>query len=200
MKALRLLATCAFATALGALSACTTTPELIRETSAGTTSTVRNEVLIVLSSKVFGATAFGSEGEAYMSGVGAGLQAALAGFPTKIIEVDGMTLGNPLGKAYRADRPSHAISVSTVSFAAHDGIPFSAVWQMDVASLTITDLPGVDGKPNGLRVATTPIYKLRAKGDTCFVTDHQAERCGETMGKMLGAHLLASHVITATGS
>ncbi|MCA8023654.1 hypothetical protein [Burkholderia metallica] len=48
---------------------------------------------------MFDAPTFGSEGRAYLAGLGEGVRDALAGVPTKVVELDVMKFVNPVPAA-----------------------------------------------------------------------------------------------------
>jgi hypothetical protein len=192
MKALRGLTTCAVA---ALVSGCVATPNLIGENTAGIAPTEATAILVVVDGKAFDGPAFGSEGRAYLAGLGEGLQAALAGVPTKIVELDEMKFVNPVPAALRAVRPSHTIRLFTESETARHDTPISATWQMEVSNVTTTLVPATGDKPGGTRYTIKPIYKARADGETCLDSDGLAKKCGAAMGKMFGETLRAAHVM-----
>jgi hypothetical protein len=192
MKLLRGLAAC---TAVLALTACVAAPDLLEQNNSGATPTVARQLLIVVDGKIFGAPLFGTEGHAYLSGLGTGLKGALGSVPSRVVDVDPMMFGNPVLPALESSRPSHIVRVFTVSDTQRQGFPISAVWQMDVSRVAISTIPPADGKPAGTRFKTTGIYKARAEGDTCLESDDLAMKCGEAMGKLLGESMLAAHVV-----
>lgn len=192
MKILRGLGACCAALAL---TSCVATPDLLEQNDSGAMPTVASRILIVVDGKIFGAPLFGSEGHAYLSGLGTGLKAALASVPSQVVSVDPMMFGNPVLPALESSRPSHMVRVFTVSNTQRQGFPISAVWQMDVSRVAISAIPPADGKPAGTRIKTTGIYKARAEGDTCLESDSRATKCGEAMGKLLGESLRAAHVV-----
>lgn len=196
MKILRGLVACAFAFAL---AGCAAPADLLEQNAAGIPPTAAKQILIILDGKIFGAPLFGTEGHAYLTGLGQGLQSALVGIPTTVVVVDPMMMANPVPPALQATRPSHTIRVFTVSDTQRNGFPISAVWQMDVADMTMTAIPAADGKPSGTRFTSKPVYKARAEGDTCLVSDSQATQCGASMGKFLGETLRTAHAVLFDG-
>lgn len=192
MKILRGLAACG---AVLALTSCVAAPDLLEQNNAGATPSVARQLLIVVDGKIFGAPLFGTEGHAYLSGLGTGLKSALGAVPSRVVDVDPMMFGNPVLPALEASRPTHVVRVFTVSNTQRQGFPISAVWQMDVSRVAISAIPPADGKPAGTRFKATGIYKARAEGDTCLESDDRAMKCGEAMGKLFGESLLAAHVV-----
>jgi hypothetical protein len=195
-----------------ALAGCTTPLQMLGQNIAtGVVPTQATQVLIVLDGKVFGEKpTFGSEGQAYLDGLGEGLQQGLPEVQAKVIQIgDPLAFGNPMPGALRQVRPSHVIRVWTASLE-RQGLtmtntggaplsagmtPVSAVWEMDATSVTLTDLPATAGKHAALRIATRPIYKMRTRGDTCTDSDTLATRCGVEMGKFMADKLRAAHVM-----
>ncbi len=192
MRLLRGFTACAVA---AALAGCVIQPDLLEQNSAGAPPTAANRILVVVDSRLFGNPPYGTEGRAYMSGLGSGLQHALADVPSKVVEVDAMAFTNPVPPALQALQPSHAIRVHTVSDLRRADVPIHATWQMDVSSVTTAAIPATEGKPAGTRFTLKPIYKARAEGDTCLDSDGLAYQCGEAMGKLLGDTLRAAHVM-----
>ena len=177
------------------LVSCAETPDLLEQNAASGTPTIAKQVLIVVDDKVFGAPFFGTPGRAYLKGLGTGLQDALPGIATSVVDVDSMGLGNPIPHALYATRPSHVLRVFTVSNKQRNGFPISAVWQLDVNTVAITSRPAADGKPSVTNFGFTPIYKARAEGDTCLESDTSAEKCGVTMGRFLGKAMISGHAV-----
>lgn len=192
MKTLRGLTTCVVA---ALVSGCVATPNLIGENTAGIAPTEATAILVVVDGKAFDGPAFGSEGRAYLAGLGEGILAALAGVPTKVVELDEMKFVNPVPAALRAMGPSHTIRLFTESEMARYGTPISATWQMEVSNVTTTLVPATGDKPGGTRYTIKPIYKARADGETCLDSDSLAKKCGAAMGKMFGDTLRAAHVV-----
>ncbi|WP_174987506.1 hypothetical protein [Burkholderia lata] len=192
MKTLRGLTTCAVA---ALVSGCVATPNLIGENTAGIAPTEATAILVVVDGKAFDGPAFGSEGRAYLAGLGDGIQAALAGVPTKIVELDEMKFVNPVPAALQAMRPSHTIRLFTESATARHGTPISATWQMEVSKVTTALVPATGDKPDGTRYTIKSIYKARADGETCLDSESLAKKCGAAMGKMFGDTLRAAHVV-----
>ncbi|VWC02982.1 hypothetical protein BLA14095_04853 [Burkholderia lata] len=192
LKTLRGLTTCAVA---ALVSGCVATPNLIGENTAGIAPTEATAILVVVDGKAFDGPAFGSEGRAYLAGLGDGIQAALAGVPTKVVELDEMKFVNPVPAALRAMRPSHTIGLFTESSTVRYGTPISATWQMEVSNVATALVPATGDKPGGTRYTIKPIYKARADGETCLDSDSLAKRCGAAMGKMFGDTLRAAHVV-----
>lgn len=133
MKTIGGIATCVVA---ALVSGCVATPNLIGEGTAGIAPTKADAILIVVDGKVFDAPAFGSEGRAYLAGLGDGIRDALAGVPTKVVELDEMRFVNPVPLALQAMRPSHTIGLFTESDILRYGTPISATWQMEVSNVT----------------------------------------------------------------
>ena len=192
MKTLRGLTTCVVATLV---SGCVATPDLIGENTAGIAPTEATAILVVVDGKAFDRPEYGSEGHAYLAGLGEGIQAALAGVPTRIVELDEMKFVNPVPAALRAMRPSHTIRLFTESGTTRNGTPISATWQMEVSNVMTTLVPATGDKPGGTRYTIKPIYKARADGETCLDSDSFAKKCGAAMGKMFGDTLRAAHVV-----
>ncbi|RBB35782.1 hypothetical protein DPV79_27610 [Burkholderia reimsis] len=61
------------------VSGCVATPDLIGENTAGIAPTEATAILVVVDGKAFDRPEYGSEGRAYLAGLGEGIQAALAG-------------------------------------------------------------------------------------------------------------------------
>lgn len=192
MKTIRGIAICVVA---ALVSGCVATPNLIGEGTAGIAPTKADAILIVVDGKIFDAPAFGSEGRAYLAGLGEGIRDALAGVPTKVVELDEMKFGNPVPSALQAMRPSHTIRLFTESDMVRYGTPISATWQMEVSNVTAASVPASNGKPAGTRYTIKPIYRARADGETCLDSDSLAKKCGAAMGKMFGDTLRAAHVM-----
>jgi hypothetical protein len=185
-----------------ALSGCASAPDLIEQSSApGITPTQVSRVLIVVDGNMFATPLYGRFGRAYMTGLGRGLQEALTGVPSQVVEVDAMSFGNPALSALTATRPSHAIRVYTISSTQRNGTPIDSVWQMNVDDVTISPTAtaaNVSGKPVGIHVQLRSIYRARAEGDTCFDAETLADKCGEAMGKTFGDALRKSHAVLMT--
>jgi len=192
MKTLRALTTCVVA---ALVSGCVATPNLIGEDTAGIAPTEATAILVVVDGKAFDRPQFGSEGHAYLAGLGEGIQAALAGVPTKVVELDEMKFVNPVPSALQAMRPSHAIRLFTESATVRYSTPISATWQMEVSKVTTALVPATGDKPGGTRYMMKPIYIARADGETCLDSDSLAKKCGAAMGKMFGETLRAAHVV-----
>ncbi|NTX27061.1 hypothetical protein HT746_07930 [Burkholderia pyrrocinia] len=144
---------------------------------------------------MFDAPAFGSEGRAYLAGLGEGVRDALAGVPTKVVELDVMKFVNPVPSALQAMRPSHTIRLFTESDMVRYGTPISATWQMGVSNVTSATVPATNDKPAGTRYTIKPIYRARADGEKCLDSDSLAKKCGAAMGEMFGDTLRAAHVM-----
>ncbi|MDR0244893.1 MAG: hypothetical protein LBJ65_25130 [Burkholderia sp.] len=175
MKTLRGLTTCVVA---ALVSGCVATPNLIGESTAGIAPTEATAILVVVDGKTFDGQAFGSEGRAYLAGLGEGIQNALTGVPTKVVELDEMKFVNPVPAALQATRPSHTIHLFTESGIARYGTPISATWQMEVSNVTIAPVPATVDKPASTRYTIKPVYKARADGETCLDSDSLAKKCG----------------------
>jgi hypothetical protein len=181
--------------ATAALSACANTPTLIDQNEAGGPPVAAKSILIFVDGRVFDAPLFGTQGRAFLTGLGDGLQGALAGVPTRVVQIDPMQLDNPVPSAFKSAQPTQTIRVATISDRQRNGTPVSAVWQMTVSNVKTTTVAAADGKPARETFQMTPVYKLRAEGDVCLVSDNGAHECGESMGKFLGSTLRAAHAI-----
>ncbi|WP_175023549.1 hypothetical protein [Burkholderia aenigmatica] len=192
MKTLRGMTTCVVA---ALVSGCVTTPNLVDESVAGITPTHASGILIVVDGKIFDSPSFGSEGRAYLAGLGEGIQGTLTDIPTQLVELDVMKFVDPIPHALDAMHPSHLVRLYTASDLRRNDTPVSATWQMTVSDVKMTPVAPTDEKPAGTRYTFKPIYKARADGDTCVDSDSLAKQCGAAMGKILGDALRAAHVM-----
>ncbi|WP_175240813.1 MULTISPECIES: hypothetical protein [Burkholderia cepacia complex] len=193
MKILRCFAACVISSIVSGCIA--TPPSLLRESSAGVEPTAANGILVIVNGTAFDSPVFGSQGPAYLSGLGEGLQNALTSIPTKVIKLDAMAFDNQVQPAITSMRPSHIIRLSTVSELSRHGTPVTATWQIDVSNVMAMPIPAANEKPAGTRFTLQPIYRAQADGETCLDTDSFAQRCGIAMGKLLGKAVRAAHVI-----
>lgn len=193
MKILHCFAACAVATLV--CGCITTPPDLLRESSAGIAPTTVNNILVIVNGTAFDSPAFGTQGPAYLSGLGTGMQESLNSVPTKVIRFDSMGFDNQIQPTIAAMRPSHIIRLFTVSELSRQGTPVSATWQIDVSRVTTTPVPAADAEPASTRFKVQPIYRAQASGETCLDTDTLAQKCGVEMGKLLGNALRAAHVM-----
>ncbi|MDN7562286.1 hypothetical protein [Burkholderia orbicola] len=193
MKILQCFAACAITTLV---SGCINTPpNLLRESSAGIAPSAAHNILVIVNGTAFDAPIFGSQGPAYLSGLGQGTQEALTNIPTKVIRIDAMEFDNQVQQTITAMRPSHVIRLSTVSELSRRGTPISATWQIDVSNVTATPVPAANGRPANTHFTVQPIYRAQADGETCIDTDSLAKKCGTEMGKLLGNAVRAAHVM-----
>nr|WP_175798442.1 hypothetical protein [Burkholderia anthina] len=193
MKILHCFVACVVATLV---SGCITTPpDLLRESSAGIAPTTANSILVFVNSTAFDSPPFGTQGPAYLSGLGKGMQEALNGIPTKVIQLDSMGFDNQVRPAITTMRPSHIIRLFPVSVLSRQGTPISVTWQIDVSSMTTTPVSAINVKSASTRFMTQPVYRAQASGETCLDTDSLAQKCGMEMGKLLGDAVRAAHVM-----